>query len=162
MSQEHRAMSSPEEADPQPPSRVMRTLKGIGIVLALGSVLSVLAIVFIVMRSEMRHRESECPFEERSIRRHSAEVSVREEARSCDDETAEHRFWLLRSDNPPRLLGGRRLPKDRYAEKRYRWFIEEGERGVAIRIENDDVEDAFFHELPPTRKSSEEPEVKSQ
>ena len=127
--------------------------------LALGSVISVLSIIFVVMRSEIAHRESECPFEERSLRKFNAEVSIREEARSCDAQTAEHRFWLLRSDQKPRLLGGRRLPKDRYADERYRWSIEEGARGIAIQIENDGVENATFHELPPTRRPHESQQV---
>lgn len=140
------------------PSRTLKVLKGVAMLLALGSVLSVLAIIFVVMRSEMRHRPSECPFSESSLRAFSAEVSVREEARSCDENTEEHQFWLLRSGQEPRLLGGRRLPKDRYVERRYRWSIDEGERGIVIHIENDGVEDAAFYELPPERPSHTEPE----
>lgn len=136
----------------QPERKTPVAIKAIGAVLAAGSVLSVLAIVFIVMRSELRHRESECPFEELSLRTIDSKLSIREEARSCDTKTSERRFWLLREGNEPKLLGGRRLPKDHYEPSRYRWSVDEGERGVAITIENEGVESATFYELPPKRR----------
>lgn len=132
-------------------------LKIAAMVLAAGSVLSVLAIIVIVMRSELQHRESICPFETLSTQQIAPGISVHEQARSCDENTAERRFWLHRPDAQPKLLGGRRLPKEHYDKGRFRWSADESERGVVITLENDGVAAAKFYELPPKRKGHPSP-----
>ncbi|MEZ4256132.1 MAG: hypothetical protein R3A78_10570 [Polyangiales bacterium] len=134
------------------PPKLTRGMKRAAQVFAFGSVVAFLFVVAFVVRVELAYRESACPFRAMGEREVVPGARVREEARRCTSDTEEHRWWLERSGHAPRLLGQRRLPRERFSSARYRWVGREGERGVEIQVENDGVDPAHFFERPPKRK----------
>jgi hypothetical protein len=103
----------------------------------------ILAFIFI---SELAHDEARCPYTHASVKPLTAEVSVREDARSCLPGVEERRFTVVRGAGE-HILGRRRFARTAFAPDRYHWraeLIPQGE--VRVTIDNEGHPQAVFRE----------------
>lgn len=114
-------------------------------VLATAPIAIIAFSMFFMAQNELAFDEVRCPFEEGETRLVSPGVSVREDARTCQEDVEEHRWVLHREGQAPREIARRRL-EARYFEGDYRWTaaVEEGE--VEIEIVNPGHGSRIFRE----------------
>jgi hypothetical protein len=104
-------------------------------------------IMYFVIRTELAHDDTTCPFTPVETRELDDGAVVHEEARRCQEDIEEHR-WLVVRDGHERELGRRRLPGARYRDGAWSWSTDVTDRGAHVVVENDGVEDAEFYEEP--------------
>ena len=110
-----------------------------------GMIAPVLIFGFIVF-DRSAHDAERCPFQLRARREVAAGVTVIEEARNCVGTIEEHRYSLLRSGQPLRLLGERSFDRQAFG-KGYRVTPELTPQGdVQIIVHNDGHDDLLFRE----------------
>jgi hypothetical protein len=133
-----------------PPSEMheqrRKVLRWVGMGLSALMVVTVLIILVLIVRNENAHDETACPFAKRSEKTFSG-GRVIEEARACVPELAERRYLLERTGKPAYELARKRLSKDRLADDRYSWELEEDEqKRVRLRVLVDDKLSSEFRE----------------
>jgi hypothetical protein len=105
----------------------------------------VLILAFIFM-SELAHDEARCPYKPTSTKALNAEVSVREDARTCLPGVEERRFTALRGANE-HILGRRRFARTAFAPGHYQWRAELSPQGeVRVTVDNEGHAQAVFRE----------------
>ncbi len=140
-------MSAPGEgAPPEKDDPRARTLRLLGLAVAIPSVVLFLLVMIFVIRTELAHDPADCPFELIERRTLGDGLEVHDERRRCLEGTEEHRFLVVRPENGPRELGRRRLPRERYFQDAYRFTVELEDGYVRVHVENDGVEPADFRE----------------
>lgn len=117
------------------------------IVLATAPLGILLLSMFMMARSELAFDEARCPFETGEVRVVSDGVSVREDARTCQEGVEEHRWVLMREGQEPREIARRRL-EAAYFEGDYAWSASETDDNVEVEIRNPGQEPRVFHEHP--------------
>lgn len=111
--------------------------------------LGIIAFIMVFMaRSEVAFDEARCPFEEGELRLVRQGVSVREDARRCQEGVEEHRWVLLRDGSAPHELARRRMDAE-YFEGDYGWSASEEDGNVELRIRHPGQEEPrIFRERP--------------
>jgi hypothetical protein len=120
-----------------------RALRGVGITLSALMVVTVLSILFLIVRTERAHDEGACKFALTS-QRDLGSVQVLEERRSCVPELEERRYLVQRSGKERYELARKRLPKAHFTSDRYKWTLREDDQHLLVlRI---DVDGALLSE----------------
>lgn len=114
-----------------------RALRGVGITLSAVMVVTVLSILFLIVRSERAHNEETCKFALVS-QRDLGSVQVLEERRSCLPQLEERRYLVRRSSTDSYELTRKRLPQSNFASDRYKWTLREDDKHkLVLRIDVD-------------------------
>ena len=120
-----------------------RALRGVGIVLSAVMVAMMLAILFLIVRTERAHDEQQCKFTVHS-QRDLGDAHVVEESRSCTPELEERRYLVRHGQKPSFELARKRLPRTHFASDRYKWTLREDDKHLLVlRI---DVDGALLSE----------------
>jgi hypothetical protein len=121
-----------------------RALRGVGITLSALMVVSVLSVLFFIVRTERSHDENVCKFVVYSQRDLGA-VHVVEERRSCTPELEERRYLVQRQGVASYELARKRLPRGHFDSDRYKWTLREDDKQkLVVRI---DVDGALLSEF---------------
>lgn len=105
----------------------------------------VIGLVFVV-RTELAHDESTCPYQLVSQRRLSDGALIVEQKRQCLEGVEEHRF-LLRREGNEQVLGRRRFAPEVFEAPGFSWDGGVDDAGeVHIVVQNAGHEDALFRE----------------
>jgi hypothetical protein len=125
----------------------LRAVRILGMAASALSVLAVLVVFGLIVRSERAHDEERCKFVALSQRNLGA-VSVREERRSCLPEVEERRYLVKRGALPVLELARKRLPSAQFGAKRYTWTLREDKpERIVIRLDVDGkLASEFFEE----------------
>jgi hypothetical protein len=110
----------------------------------------ILGFIFV---SEFAHDEARCPYTQASIKALNAEISVREDARSCLPGIEEHRFTAVRGRDE-RVLGRRRFSSTAFARDHYSWRAELSPQGeVRVTVDNEGHTQGVFREGTPEERA---------
>jgi hypothetical protein len=123
-----------------------RVLRGVGITMSALMVVTVLSILFFIVRTERAHDESTCKFAVYSQRDLGA-AQVIEERRACMPELEERRYLVQRSGVASYELARKRMPSAQFQNDRYKWTLREDEKHkLVLRIDVDGKLRSEFHE----------------
>jgi len=126
-----------------------RLLRALGIGLSALSVLLVVSVFFLIVRTESAHDETGCPFSAGDTRS-LGELSVREERRVCIDAVEERRYLVTRPGKPSYELARKRLPAARFAE--YRWALRSDAEGMVLDMFVGDTLESEFHDADAVKR----------
>lgn len=128
---------SPESPRARRARMQKRALRGVGIVLSALMVVTVLSILFLIVRTERAHDEEQCKFSLFSQRDLDG-TQVIEESRTCLPELEERRYLLKRGAESGFELARKRLPTAHFASDRYKWTLREDDKHkIVLRIDVD-------------------------
>lgn len=102
-------------------------------------------ILLFILRSEVAHDESRCPYALLTTRRIDANTEVIEERRSCIDGVEDRRYSVRRPDSL-RPLGTRRLPPSAFETPPYKWTAELRDGQMFLKVVTNGHPDADFRE----------------
>jgi len=124
-------------------------------VLAVASAISVLLVVVVfvlVLRMEMAHDESRCPFHDRGARDIAPGVRIVEQARRCMSDVEEHRWLVSRRGGARKEIGRRRMEPRFFAAGGYRWEASEDDRRkIVVRVAARGFRTAVYREDEQSR-----------
>jgi hypothetical protein len=123
-----------------------RALRGVGMTMSGLMVVSVLSVLFFIVRTERAHNEDACKFARHS-ERDLGNTRVVEERRSCVPELEERRYLVQRTGAVSYELARKRLPVTHFQSDRYKWTLREDDKHMlVVRIDVDGALLSEFHE----------------
>jgi hypothetical protein len=102
-------------------------------------------ILLFILRNDVAHDESRCPYEVLTTQRVDANTEVIEERRSCIEGVEDRRYSVRRPDSL-RPLGVRRLPPDAFEVPAYKWTAELRQGQMFLKVVTKGHPDADFRE----------------
>jgi len=123
-----------------------RLVRRLGIFVSALSVLLVVSVFVLILRTENAHDEATCAFAtlgERTL----GDVTVSEESRNCLPEVEERRYIVHRASGHEFELARKRLPREHFGRNRYAWELTEDEDHLLVlSIQVDGKLLSEFHE----------------
>ena len=113
-----------------------RALRIVAIVMSVSSGALVVAAFVLTWRTEAAFDESRCPWRAGETKDVAPEVHVRDDARTCLSDLAEHRFIVTRRGQAPLEIGRRRLGTARWAPGVWSWEPTLADGHVHVRVVN--------------------------
>lgn len=130
-------------------ARRARVMKMVAAAVLLPGVGMMLLMGYFIARSELAHDEVDCPFVSGGERSIEGGLSIREDARRCQDGIEERRWVLLRPGEPERELGRRRLHRELFEDEGYGWTTTIEGDAVVVTVRNPGVPDGELREIAP-------------
>jgi hypothetical protein len=119
-----------------------RLVKRIGMGASALSVLLVLGVFALIVRTESAHDEASCPFSAGGAQT-LGDASVREERRVCMAGVEERRYVLTRAGKSYEL-GRKRYPASRFAD--FRWALRDDRDGLVLELFVEGKLESEFHD----------------
>lgn len=102
-------------------------------------------ILLFILRTEVTHDETRCPYVVLTTERFNAEIEIVEERRSCVDGVEDRRYSARRADST-HVLGNRRLPPAAFEKPKYQWTADVRDGQVFLKVQTNGHPPAEFRE----------------